>query len=34
MIEAAEAPGLCLTANVIDRKPHASQKLTWQVTAL
>jgi hypothetical protein len=34
MIEAAEAPGLCLTANVIGRKPHTSQTITWQVTAL
>ncbi len=34
MIEAAEAPGMCLAANVIGRKPHSSQTVTWQVMAL
>jgi hypothetical protein len=32
-IAAAEAPGMCLAANVVGRKPHTSQPVTWQVMA-
>jgi len=32
-IRAAEAPGLCVAANVIGRKPHSSQPIVWEVVA-
>jgi hypothetical protein len=34
LICAAEQPGMCLAANVIGRRPHASQPVTWQVQPL
>ena len=31
---AAEKPGKCLAANVIGRRPHASEAIEWRIEAL
>jgi hypothetical protein len=33
-IRAAEKPGKCLAANVIGRRPHASEPIKWEIEAL
>jgi hypothetical protein len=33
-IHAAEKPGKCLAANVIGRRPHASEAIEWRIEAL
>jgi hypothetical protein len=33
-IRAAEKPGKCLVANVIGRRPHASEPIVWRIETL
>jgi hypothetical protein len=33
-VRAAEKPGKCVAANVVDRKPHSSGPVNWRVEAL